>query len=117
MNNEERRRSFRTNCNFTVAVNGDDKEIRAESLDISETGFRLRSHRRFTPDSRYELSFTLSPEVANIKCVAIVAWINKIDDSDIFLAGFTFSELSQEDMLKIRKFIEERGSSEGDNDK
>ena len=112
MNKEERRESFRTNCNINVGVSGDDKEIRAESLDMSETGFKLRSYKRFVPHSRYELSFTLSPEVANINCVATVVWINKVDDPDIFLTGFTFSELSQEDLLKIRKFIEEKGSSE-----
>jgi len=112
MNKEERRKSFRTNCNINVGVSGDDKEIRAESLDISETGFKLRSYRRFALNSRYELTFTLNPELTNIKCVATVAWINKVDDPDIFLTGFTFSELSQDDLLKIQRFVEEKGDSE-----
>ena len=111
---DERRKSYRANCNLNVGVSGDGKEVRAESLDISETGFKLRSHRRFVPDTRYELSFTLSPEVANIDCVATVAWINKIDDPDIFLTGFTFSEMSQENLLKIRQFIEGKGNSQDD---
>jgi c-di-GMP-binding flagellar brake protein YcgR len=103
----DKREFNRVNCEINVVLAGQDGSIEAESVDISENGFRLISDKMFPLNSRYELTFSLNDEIKDIKCVAILVWTNKMAQNDRFVSGFVFSNVSQEDRLKLRKFIQE----------
>lgn len=102
----ENRKSGRVMCDASVILN-DPKSasIGADSVDVSEDGFRLESEQAFTPMARYELVFTLDDEAKDITCVATVVWCSKSKDGK-YLSGFRFSHLSIDDRLKLRHFIQ-----------
>ncbi len=97
----------RVSCEISIVLSGDDGPISAESVDISENGFRLVSDKMFSLGSRYELTFSLNEEVKDIHCVASLIWTNQLVDKKKFISGFAFSDISMPDHLKLRKFIQE----------
>lgn len=104
----DKREFNRVSCEISIVLSGDKGPIEAESVDISETGFRLVSDKMFTLGSRYELDFSLNEEVKDIHCVASLIWTNHLIDQDKFISGFSFSEVSMPNRLKLRKFVQEK---------
>ncbi len=101
----EKRQFDRVSFDLNVVLDGSDGKIEADSVDISENGFRLISNKMFSPNSRYNLVFSLNEEVKDIHCVASLMWTNQMPNGK-YLSGFVFSNVSQDDRLKIRKFIQ-----------
>ncbi len=101
----ERRRYDRITCRLGIKLGGEE-EVKAYTVDLSESGIRLVSDHRFMPMSRYELVFGLSPNLGEVKCVASVVWLSKLPgEPEKYEVGFVFSDLTPEDVMKLRKFI------------
>lgn len=105
---QEKRLLNRASVEIELVLAGHAGPIEAKSVDISETGFQLVSSEMFRQGARFELVFTLSPSAKDIKCIANAIWSNKNPKSDTYKTGFYFSNLSQEDRLKIRAFVNEQ---------
>lgn len=109
----EKRKYKRVNCDFKVSISNklDSNTVRSKDGNISESGLFFKSNKRFEPMVMYDLvlKFPFLPAEKNcIICRAIVIWCEKEEQSDEYMTGFCFSEISRKDRKNIREFIKHK---------
>jgi c-di-GMP-binding flagellar brake protein YcgR len=106
----ERRRNERVPYNKSVDVNAEaGKPIEAESVDLSESGFRFRSESKLPEDASVSLSFTIEEEEDAVEvplsAQAKVARCDPDEDGKRYDVGIEFFDLSEESKKRLNDVV------------
>ena len=104
----EKRKHPRVPCSLSVTVGEGGGEFKTCTANISESGMMFLCDTLFSSMTKYGIAFSLSGESDTIICEATVVWSNKIKNANLYAVGMLFSEIQEEDRLKIRAFVEKR---------
>ncbi|MBU1087958.1 MAG: PilZ domain-containing protein [Candidatus Omnitrophica bacterium] len=106
----ERRKFVRVYSDFPVQLrymkpNAPIQVHNSLSQDLSEGGMQLSSFYFYPVHSKMMVELFLNKDVAPIKTVGKVVWVEQLPYQDIFKVGIKFSELSDFNQTCLRELI------------
>jgi len=84
-------------------------KIKAKSKNISQTGICITTQKSLPKGRHVDLLFNLPADI-HIKAIAEVKWSYKIE-ANYYANGLAFSDIKEQDVKKIEKYIEEEKPS------
>ena len=88
---------------------GPGKQIKAESVDMSESGFRFLSERQLPEEASVSLSFTIEEEEEAVEvplaAQAKVARCDPGDDGKSYDVGIEFFDLPEESKKRLNEVV------------
>ena len=105
------RRYFRTIVRIGVEIAGKSSLFFATSVNLSAGGILLECDQHFEPGSTIDLSFNLPGEEELIKASGVIARIADEVPDKVKGYGITFTEIRDEDRVRIDSFVQENLSS------
>ncbi len=93
---------------FDVRIHAEaDGTFRQTSpVNLSETGACLRLKSKMTPDQSVRLQIRLTDETEAMEVNGRIVWIRRDPVNEVFYCGLGFTDLSDEQVRKIREYVE-----------
>lgn len=105
---EERRREYRVNKMLSAEIDDETLSVKARLfvINISRSGFRATNSFALAQDEPLKIKLTLVAKEPPLETQVTVAWIKELPASGTFDMGFQFTELSEENWLRLTDFIQ-----------
>ena len=102
----ERRQYYRKICKIDARAVKEEKELmELETVDVSEGGVCIFTDSPVKKGSMHEFIFDLPRGLGTIKTKVKAIWAIKEEGRESYRTGFQFTEVSNEDLKKLRSFI------------